>query len=67
MIKMLATLLIDFYRLFLSFDTGLLSFLAPSGACKYPISCSLYTRKMIQAHGVLKGVYLGGKRVISCR
>jgi len=59
--------LINFYQVFLSFDHGLLRIFAPSGACKYPVSCSEYTKQAIIKHGVLKGMVMGGRRIISCR
>ncbi len=59
--------LINFYQIFLSFDTGLLRIFAPNGACKYPVTCSEYTKQAIIEHGVLKGILLGGRRIISCR
>lgn len=65
--KYLILKIIDFYRGYLSFDTGLLSFLAPGGACKQTPTCSLYTRQMVEKYGVIKGLTLGGKRIISCR
>ncbi len=58
---------IEFYQIFLSFDTGMLRFLAPGGACRYPIRCSEYTKQRILEFGVLKGIYLGGRRILSCR
>lgn len=65
--KFIVLLSIDFYRKFLSFDTGLLSFLAPGGACRQNPTCSLYTRQMIVKYGLIKGLILGGKRILSCR
>lgn len=59
--------LINFYQKYLSFDSGLLKFLAPSGACKYFPTCSEYTKQMIIKKGAIKGLVLGGKRVLSCR
>lgn len=63
----LAVKLIEFYQLFLSFDTGVLRFLAPGGACRYPIRCSEYTKIKIREMGVIRGVWEGIKRIISCR
>lgn len=59
--------LIGFYQRYLSFDRGLLSVLAPGGACKYNPTCSEYTRQMVLKHGIIKGLKLGGKRILSCR
>lgn len=60
-------LTIEFYQRFLSFDRGLLTIFAPGGACKYPITCSEYTKQQIIKFGPFKGVFLGVKRIISCR
>lgn len=67
MIKQIILITIDFYRNYLSFDRGFLSVLAPGGACKYSPTCSLYTRQMIIKYGVIKGLVLGCKRILSCR
>lgn len=58
--------IIEFYQAYLSFDKGALAILAPGGACRYPTSCSQYTKEAIQAKGVLKGVWMGFKRILSC-
>lgn len=65
--KTITIFLIDFYRKFLSFDNGLLSFLAPGGACRQNPTCSMYTRQMIVKYGLMKGLVLGGKRILTCR
>ena len=59
--------LINFYQAYLSFDKGLLVFLAPGGACKYEVSCSQYTKESIEAYGALKGIFMGMKRIWSCK
>jgi uncharacterized protein len=59
--------IINFYQIFLSFDRGILSVLAPGGACRYPQSCSEYTKQMILKEGILKGVYFGIRRIVTCR
>ena len=58
---------IEFYQRFLSFDTGILQVLTPGGACKYPLSCSEYTKQAIKEYGVIKGVKMGLNRIWSCR
>ena len=35
-------------------------------ACRYTPSCSQYMVEAIQKHGVLKGIYLGVKRISRC-
>jgi putative component of membrane protein insertase Oxa1/YidC/SpoIIIJ protein YidD len=59
--------LIEFYSQYLSFDRGVLSVFAPGGACKYSHTCSVYTRQMVKKYGVVKGLILGGKRILTCR
>lgn len=65
--KNIVLFLIDFYREFLSFDKGLLSFLAPGGSCRQNPTCSLYTRQMVVKYGLIKGLKLGFKRILLCR
>lgn len=65
--KKLLIKFIEFYQKFLSFDTGMLAIFAPGGACKYPISCSEYTKQAILQQGIYKGLNLGVRRIFSCR
>ncbi len=58
---------IDFYQKYLSFDKGILMFLSPGGACRYDLTCSEYTKQMILEKGILKGLFKGARRIISCR
>lgn len=67
MMKNIIVGIIGFYQDYLSFDRGLLSVLAPGGACKYSPTCSQYTKQMVEKHGAVKGLALGGKRILSCR
>ncbi len=34
--------------------------------CRFHPTCSAYTREAIERHGSLKGVFLGGKRLLKC-
>jgi putative membrane protein insertion efficiency factor len=36
------------------------------GHCRFYPSCSRYTYQAINKHGVLKGIFLGGKRLLKC-
>lgn len=58
---------INFYQQWLSFDTGMLRVLAPAGACRHDVRCSEYTKLSIEEYGVTKGIWMGLKRIISCR
>ena len=42
-----------------------LSPLLPS-ACRYSPTCSQYTIEALQTHGLIKGGWLGIKRILSC-
>ncbi len=64
--KNLIISLINFYQKYLSFDTGALRILAPGGACRYPVTCSQYTKESIEKYGVIMGVVMGFMRVLSC-
>ncbi|TSC64306.1 MAG: hypothetical protein G01um101493_166 [Microgenomates group bacterium Gr01-1014_93] len=64
--KRLVIYLLDFYQRFLSFDHGFLMVFAPNGACRYPLSCSEYTKQAIIRYGILKGGWIGAKRLLSC-
>jgi len=35
-------------------------------SCRYYPSCSQYTLESIQVHGVFKGTWLGGLRILRC-
>ncbi len=56
--KYLAYLLIYLYK-------WLISPILP-GSCMYHPSCSTYTLQAIKEHGVIKGIYLGSKRIMRC-
>ena len=34
--------------------------------CRYSPSCSQYMIEAIETHGVIKGIYLGTKRILRC-
>lgn len=34
--------------------------------CKYYPTCSEYTKQAIEKYGVLKGIWLGGIRILKC-
>lgn len=54
----LLILLVKFYQKFLSP-------LCP-GVCRYQPSCSQYMIEALQTHGIIKGLWLGCKRILRC-
>jgi putative membrane protein insertion efficiency factor len=56
--KKAALLAIRLYQLVLSPFVG--------GQCRFHPTCSNYTREAIDKYGLLKGISLGGKRLLRC-
>ena len=56
--KSIILLLIRFYQISIS------PLLGPK--CRYTPTCSQYTIEAVKKHGVLKGIYLGIKRILHC-
>jgi uncharacterized protein len=50
--------IIKFYKYFISPILG--------NSCRYLPSCSEYMQEALKTHGVFKGLFLGGKRILSC-
>lgn len=59
-------LLIRLYQKTISPDHSHLGRLFPFSGCRFYPTCSQYTYEAIAKHGVLKGGYLGFKRVLKC-
>ncbi len=57
-LQWLAISLIRLYQLLLSPLLG--------QRCRFHPSCSQYTMEAISLHGVIKGIWLGGKRLLKC-
>jgi putative membrane protein insertion efficiency factor len=58
--------LIRIYQKTLSFDHGLFSFAKTQLGCRFFPSCSQYSYEAIEKYGVLKGGFLGVKRILRC-
>jgi len=56
--KKLVLFLIKFYQKFVS------PLFPPS--CRYTPTCSQYTFEAVQKYGVIKGLFLGIKRILKC-
>lgn len=56
--KFLALLLLRFYKRFLS------PLLPPM--CRFQPTCSVYAMEAIDRHGILRGVWLGTRRLLRC-
>lgn len=58
LLKKLLILLVKFYQ----------NFISPlfPGVCRYTPSCSQYMIEAIETHGIIKGIWLGTKRILRC-
>ncbi|MEI6039942.1 MAG: membrane protein insertion efficiency factor YidD [Candidatus Berkelbacteria bacterium] len=64
--KKLALKLIRLYQKTLSYDHGPLKVYHPGGFCRYQPTCSEYTYQAIDKYGIIKGSWLGVKRICRC-
>lgn len=58
--------IIRLYQKTLSPDYGWLSKLYPNGYCRFQPTCSEYIYQAIEKYGILKGSWMGIKRVCRC-
>ncbi len=62
--KLLIRLLIRFYKVFIS---PALHFIGgPATGCRFQPTCSAYFLEAVETHGVLRGSWLGLKRIGRC-
>jgi hypothetical protein len=66
LIKIAVLSSIRFYQKTLSFDHGPLANFFPFWGCRFYPSCSEYTYQAVTKYGVIKGCYLGLKRLLRC-
>ncbi len=64
--KKLVLGLIVLYQRTLSPDHGWFKRMNPNGYCRFHPTCSHYTYQAIDRFGIIKGSYLGSKRVLRC-
>lgn len=65
--KLLILKFIRLYQKTLSYDHGLMGKIFPNTrVCRYDPSCSQYTYEAVEKFGLLKGGWLGVKRVSRC-
>jgi putative membrane protein insertion efficiency factor len=57
---------IKLYQKYLSLDTGMFSSIYSERICRFHPRCSEYTYRAIQKYGVLRGCWLGLKRIVRC-
>lgn len=59
MVLLALLFLINLYRY-------MLKFILVNEGCCYAPSCSLYMKEALETHGLLKGLFLGVKRILRC-
>lgn len=64
--KKIALLIIRLYQKTLSTNHGLASHFVKNGSCRFYPTCSQYTYEAINRFGILKGTFLGIKRISRC-
>jgi uncharacterized protein len=62
--KTLALTAISLYQVF--FSVILKQLFGITAFCRFSPTCSLYTKRMIIKHGVIKGGGMGIRRILSC-
>lgn len=57
--------IITFYQKYLSLDTGAFSYKKGTTCVFYP-TCSEYTKQAVLKYGVIKGIFMGLRRIGRC-
>lgn len=65
-VRKIPLVLIKIYQKTVSLDHGILSKFFPTRVCRFHPSCSHYTYQAIERFGIIKGIYLGTKRISRC-
>ncbi|MFA6285437.1 MAG: membrane protein insertion efficiency factor YidD [Parcubacteria group bacterium] len=58
--------IIRWYQKYFSLDTGFLSYIYSERVCRYHPTCSEYSYQAIEKYGILKGGWIGLKRIARC-
>ncbi|HOY56054.1 MAG TPA: membrane protein insertion efficiency factor YidD [bacterium] len=66
MLKKILLRVIKIYQHTLSFDHGWMRYFKPLGLCRFRPTCSEYAYQAVKKYGVVKGMYLGFKRILRC-
>ncbi|MFA5188191.1 MAG: membrane protein insertion efficiency factor YidD [Patescibacteria group bacterium] len=64
--RIVVLMVIRLYQKTLSFDHGFMSKIFPFLGCRFYPSCSEYTYQAISKYGIIKGSWLGIKRIVRC-
>lgn len=64
--KKVFLLLIRFYQKTLSLDKGILGWFISERSCRFHPTCSEYTYQAIDKFGILKGGWIGIRRIMRC-
>jgi putative membrane protein insertion efficiency factor len=66
MFKAMVLRLIQLYQRTVSLDHGIFHRVLGTSVCRFRPTCSQYTYEAVERFGVVRGMFLGGKRVLRC-